>query len=79
MSPELRIVEAEEAEEFAKQNGVMYIETSAVSDTNVEDAFINLLQEVYYNVNAKAPQGFSLSSANLDDGERSNDGKSDCC
>lgn len=78
MSPELRIIEVDEAEEFAKENEILYMETSAVSDTNVEDAFVTLLQEIYYNVNAKEPEGFNLSAANFDK-EREDESKQDCC
>lgn len=41
--PTLREVDFEQANEFAKQENLMFIETSAVSDENVKDAFENLL------------------------------------
>ena len=41
--PTLREVDFDQANEFAKQENLMFIETSAVSDENVKDAFENLL------------------------------------
>merc|ERR1712190_607318 len=43
----LRAVPTEEAKEFASQNGLSFIETSALDASNVELAFQNELTEIY--------------------------------
>jgi hypothetical protein len=44
---ELREISTEEAKEFADENNILYIETSAVLDTNVVDAFQMLVEKIY--------------------------------
>ena len=39
----LREVSKDEAESFAKEENLMFVETSAFTDDNVKDAFENLL------------------------------------
>ena len=43
----LRAVNTEDAKEFAEQNKMMFIETSALDATNVESAFISTIQKVH--------------------------------
>ena len=45
--PEAREVPAEVAQEFAEMEKLKFIETSAVENDNVKEAFENLLQEIY--------------------------------
>ena len=45
-----REVSREEAENFANENGLQYIETSAKTSENVEEAFINSAKNIYENV-----------------------------
>jgi len=48
-----REVSRTEAEEWAKQNGVLhYVETSAKSGENVEAAFMNVAERIFENINA---------------------------
>ncbi|KAJ4041010.1 hypothetical protein NW761_010156 [Fusarium oxysporum] len=48
-----REVTREEAEEWAKRNGVMeYVETSAKSGENVEKAFMRVAERIYNNIQA---------------------------
>lgn len=48
-----REVTKEEAEEWAKRNGVMeYVETSAKSGENVEMAFMRVAERIYQNIQA---------------------------
>ncbi len=49
----LRSIHTEEAKGFAEENGLMFIETSALDATNVDIAFTNLLTEVRYYINQK--------------------------
>ena len=45
--PEAREVPTEVAQEFAEMEKLKFIETSAVENDNVKEAFENLLQEIY--------------------------------
>lgn len=49
----LRAVPTEEAKAFAERNTLSFIETSALDSTNVENAFQNILTEIYKIVSAK--------------------------
>ena len=42
-----RKVSRDRAQEFAKQNGLFFMETSAFTDFNVRDIFETLVQEIY--------------------------------
>ncbi|GAO46404.1 hypothetical protein G7K_0635-t1 [Saitoella complicata NRRL Y-17804] len=50
----LRAVPTEEAKAFAAENGLSFIETSALDASNVELAFQNILTEIYRIVSSKA-------------------------
>uniref|UniRef100_A0A6G3MHP7 Ras-related protein Rab-25 n=1 Tax=Henneguya salminicola TaxID=69463 RepID=A0A6G3MHP7_HENSL len=43
----LRAVPTEEAQVFAEENKLNFIETSALDSTNVEEAFLKILEEIY--------------------------------
>lgn len=45
--PSVRAVFAQNAKEFADQNGLHFFESSAVTNFNVKNIFENLLQEIY--------------------------------
>lgn len=47
-----RAVSTEEGEAFAKDNGLVFMETSAKTALNVEDAFINTARQIYGKVQA---------------------------
>ncbi|KAI9170960.1 Ras-related protein Rab-2A [Paramyrothecium foliicola] len=48
-----REVTKEEAEEWASKNGIMeYVETSAKSGENVENAFVRVAERIYQNIQA---------------------------
>lgn len=49
----LRSVDIEEGKDFANQNGLHFIETSALDSTNVETAFYQILKEIHDVVSAK--------------------------
>ncbi|MCJ1474971.1 hypothetical protein MMC13_003631 [Lambiella insularis] len=49
----LRAVPTEEAKQFASENNLSFIETSALDASNVELAFQNILTEIYRIVSAK--------------------------
>jgi len=45
-----RAVSLEEGEQFAQENGLIFIETSAKTAANVEEAFINTAKKIYEKV-----------------------------
>ncbi|TMW53861.1 hypothetical protein DOY81_001032, partial [Sarcophaga bullata] len=45
-----REVTYEEAEEFAKENGLMFLEASAMTGQNVEEAFLETARKIYQNI-----------------------------
>jgi Rab family protein len=46
-TPSERKVSNERAEDFAKENNLLFMETSAYTDINVRDVFEMLVQEIY--------------------------------
>ncbi|CAH9143093.1 unnamed protein product [Cuscuta epithymum] len=50
---EQRAVPTEDAKEFAQKEGLFFLETSAKQETNVENAFMKLLEEIFNIVNKK--------------------------
>ncbi|WWC73772.1 uncharacterized protein I206_107744 [Kwoniella pini CBS 10737] len=50
----LRAVSTDEAKQFATENGLSFIETSALDASNVESAFQNILTEIYRIVSSKS-------------------------
>ena len=81
----LRVVSKDEAEAFAEQNSLSFIETSALDSTNVEAAFHNILTEIYQkkirdSENFSRPGG--LPTINLQATEREKEslvGHKKCC
>lgn len=47
-----RQVTFEEAAKFAEENGLIFIETSAKTGTNVEDTFLRTARKIYENIQA---------------------------
>ncbi|KAJ1982279.1 Rab GTPase ypt31 [Dimargaris verticillata] len=58
----LRAVPTEEAANFAAENGLSFIETSALDSTNVEEAFKSILTAIYRIVSNKALESKADSS-----------------
>ena len=54
----LRTVLTEEAMQFAAENNLAFIETSANEGSNVETAFHNILTEIYHQVRHPLPSFF---------------------
>lgn len=50
----LRAVSTDEAKQFATENGLSFIETSALDASNVESAFQNILTDIYRIVSSKS-------------------------
>ncbi|KAI0985269.1 hypothetical protein GJ496_000152 [Pomphorhynchus laevis] len=49
----LRVVETAEGRKFADENGLYFIETSALDSTNVESAFYQILRDIYETVSSR--------------------------
>ena len=49
MNEDMREVQTNEAQQFAKENDLMFIETSAVLNSNVVDAFQLLIESKYFH------------------------------
>lgn len=69
---EQRAIPTEDAKEFAETEGLFFLETSALQATNVEDAFLTVLTEIFNIVNRKNLAGAaengnqgSLSGTNI--------------
>jgi len=58
-----RAVQTEEARTFCEQNSLSFIETSAKAGTNVEDAFKNILFEIYNIVSRRNMAGTEDAAA----------------
>lgn len=64
-----RTVSTEEAQKFAEANNLLFIETSALSGSNIEAAYLNVLNEILQNErknpsNEDQSSGTKLSTAN---------------
>lgn len=81
----LRAVNTEDAQEFAEQNNMMFIETSALDATNVESAFITTIQRVHEiqlsKIKDQVPHAAKNDNIELErkDPVSSEDGKSCAC
>ncbi|EMP31319.1 ras-related protein Rab-25 [Chelonia mydas] len=79
-----REVPTEEAKMFAENNGLLFIETSALDSTNVEQAFETILRGIFSKVQKqqqRSPQdnAVSLSSENSRGASQSPEEKRACC
>ncbi|KAK8614356.1 hypothetical protein V6N13_122716 [Hibiscus sabdariffa] len=50
----LKAVSMEDAKEFAQQEGLFFMETSALEDTSVESAFVTAVTEIYRIISKKS-------------------------
>ncbi|RAL66356.1 hypothetical protein DID88_006025 [Monilinia fructigena] len=64
----LRAVPTEEAKQFASENNLSFIETSALDASNVELAFQNILTEIYRIVSQKALDNGDSAQATIGSG-----------
>jgi len=82
----LRAVPTEEAKAFASENGLSFIETSALDASNVEAAFQTILTDIYRIVSNKAlesdnptkPEGGTITVPITVD-NTTNEKKGNCC
>ncbi|KAL9253363.1 Ras-related protein [Drosera capensis] len=81
----LRAVATEDAQSYAEKEGLSFIETSALEATNVEEAFQNILSEIYRIISKKSLTTNEPASSNIKEGQTIVIGDSDttvkksCC
>ena len=82
----LRAVPTEEATNFAKENNLSFIETSALDASNVESAFQQILTAIYRIVSSKAlepgetfKQGETINITPSEDKSAQSSGAGKCC
>ncbi|GMH30357.1 hypothetical protein Nepgr_032200 [Nepenthes gracilis] len=74
----LRAVSADDAKAFAKRENTFFMETSALQSLNMENAFTDVLSQIYYVVRRKAlcssaneprtlPKGQAINISSNDD------------
>lgn len=72
----LRAVSTEDAKDFAEREHAFFMETSALEAVNVEDAFTEVLTQIYNIASRKALEAAD-DSATLPNGQTINVGKDD--
>jgi len=81
----LRAVPTDEAKAFSTQNGLSFIETSALDASNVESAFQTILTDIYRIVSAKSLESSTSAieppkeSIRVDETRDNNTQQSKCC
>ncbi|KAJ8273603.1 hypothetical protein GJAV_G00103490 [Gymnothorax javanicus] len=78
----VRTVPTEEAKDFAEKNNLLFMETSALDSTNVENAFNNVLAEIHKKVASKQVTRGSISAVTLSSPttpEANQEEKKPCC
>lgn len=81
----IREISVEEGKTLAEQEGLFFIETSALDSTNVQTAFEIVIREIYSNVSRKVLNSdtykseLSANRVTLKDGSKSKDGMLSCC
>ncbi|KAI9083472.1 hypothetical protein K1719_034414 [Acacia pycnantha] len=73
----LRAVSTEDAKSFAEKENTFFMETSALESMNVEDAFTEVLTQIYGVVSRKALETAGNGSADLPKGQSINIGGKD--
>ncbi|KAK4807833.1 hypothetical protein QYF61_023666 [Mycteria americana] len=79
-----REVPMEEAKMFADNNGLLFVETSALDSTNVEQAFETILKEIFHKVQKQKQRSsqsntVSLASESLESAAPAQTEKRPCC
>jgi len=86
-----RAVSTEEGSQFAKENGLIFLETSAKTAENVEEAFISTAKKIYEKIQkgvfdvTNEAYGIKLGSQGTNGGSQKNgesfdqNSKGNCC
>lgn len=75
-----RVIQKEEAEHFARENGLMYVEASAKTALSVDDAFLETAKVIWEKLNSGSITFRSTHDADsVPLGGSTNKGKGGCC
>ena len=74
-----RAVPTDQAKAFAEENGISFLEASALNSTNVEAAFLQILSEIYRKKAAKVEESAAASTVNVSSGGSKGGSKKGCC
>nr|CAD2170485.1 unnamed protein product [Meloidogyne enterolobii] len=76
-----RVVEYEEAQAYAEDNGLLFLETSAKSSMNVNEIFLAIAKRLPKNEGAGGggPAGRGREGVNIGEGEGQNQARRSCC
>ncbi|TDH04144.1 hypothetical protein EPR50_G00149280 [Perca flavescens] len=76
----LRTVPTEEAKDFAEKRGLMFMETSALDSTNVENAFNEVLKAIHKKVASREVTRGSICAVTLSNPtSEAQEGRRNCC
>jgi len=75
-----RVVEYDEANAYAEENGLLFMETSAKNANNVNEIFLAIARKLPRDADAAATSGDASRGKRLTDGDNAGGGKlSGCC
>ena len=74
-----RVVSTEQGRAFSEKNGISFMEASALSASNVEAAFLQILSEIYRKKAAKVEESAAASTVNVSSGGSKGGSKKGCC
>lgn len=78
-SDESRVITSEQAQELADELGLPYVETSAKSSTNVEDAFFTLARDIKAKRGEDSPTSSTTNTVNVTSGGNRTASQGGCC
>jgi len=74
-----RVVEYEEAQAYAEDNGLLFMETSAKSSMNVNDIFLAIAKKLPKSEGGGGPSGRGHGGVNITDSETQPTQRGTCC
>ena len=74
-----RLITTEQGKDLSKQHGITFLEASALSSSNVEAAFLQILSEIYHKKASKEQQTSVTSGYTVSVDIKGNAKKPPCC